>query len=272
MPKEYKFVSLKNSGLKSLYKYGRFDKDNYFENIFKNILYFPNISQLNDPFDSQIPVRYDLCTDEQIDKLTIRQIPNYDPNNFTHLMRKKIAKDEIRLNPEAVLKRISGFVEERVGIFSLAQRKDNLLLWSHYSDNHKGYCIEFDTIKLNNLLIEVFLTQNVKAFIFKVNYDDNYPIIIPTVDSDEERLRKQFLIKSKDWEYEQEWRILVLDGVRINGIPKGIIKNVYLGLNVSTTNIDLVKNLLKKYNSEVKLFKAKKAENKFALVFDKIEF
>jgi hypothetical protein len=272
MAKQVDFLSLKKSGLNHLYKYTRFDRNSYYENLFENVLYFPNITQLNDPFDSQVTIRYDLCTEAQLDAILERSIPNYDENNFEQKMKKKIAKDEFRLNPKLMEERLFNFVQQRVGIFSLAESKDNLLLWSHYSDDHKGFCVEFDAVKLYNLLINVFIWQNVKTFIFKVEYQDEFPIIIPTIDNDEERLKKQFLIKSKAWEYEQEWRILVLDGTRENEIPEGVIKNIYLGLNAVEENEKICKALLKKYNPNVGLFKAQKKKNEFGLEFEKINF
>ena len=29
------------------------------------------------------------------------------------------------------------------GAFSMSQLKDNILMWSHYANQHKGFCIEF---------------------------------------------------------------------------------------------------------------------------------
>ena len=194
MKKKVEFDSLKKSKINSLYKYSRFDIKNHYQDLLNNILYFPTISQLNDPFDSQISIKYELCPDDELDKLIIRTIPNYDEKNFMHQLKRINAKTDIKMNPNKIEERLFGFIENRVGIFALAERRDNLLLWSHYSDNHRGFCLEFDAQKLYNLLIEVFYNQNVKAFIFKVKYQDDYPILIPQIGNSEERLQKQFLI------------------------------------------------------------------------------
>jgi len=34
------------------------------------------------------------------------------------------------------------------GIIALSSRWDSILMWSHYANNHKGYCIGFDSKKL----------------------------------------------------------------------------------------------------------------------------
>lgn len=264
------FTSIKESGLKYLYKYTRFDSNSYYVNLFENILYFPNITQINDPFDSQIPIKYDLLNDEQLEEYVKKSYPTYDPKNLKHQIIIQDAISKIKHNPNLIESRLLDFTRNRTGIFSLAERKDNLLLWSHYASNHSGLCFEFDAVKLNELLINVFFWENVKAFIFKVIYQDDFPIIHPINDSVEERLQKQFLMKSKAWEYEQEWRILVLDGIRVNEIPSGVIKNVYLGLNVSEQNVKIAKALIKEFNSTVCLFKAKKAKDKFGLEFDQL--
>jgi len=42
-------------------------------------------------------------------------------------------------------------INEEFGIFSLSKSKNNLLMWSHYADSHKGYCIGFDHEMLLNI-------------------------------------------------------------------------------------------------------------------------
>jgi len=268
--KKIDFVSLKKSRIKSLYKYSRFDPNEHYKDLLNNILYFPNITQLNDPFDSQIPIQYNRCSDQELDELIIRTISGYDPRYAHYHLMRIDAKIEFRKNPQDLEGRLFHFIKGRVGVFALTEKIDNLLLWTHYTNNHSGFCLEYDAQKLYNLLVEVFVTQNVKAFIFKVKYQNEYPIIIPRINNAEERLQKQFLIKSKDWEYEQEWRILVLDGIRKNEIESGYLKNIYFGLNASQKKIETSIDILKTSNPDIGLFKAVKKKDEFGLEFEKI--
>jgi Protein of unknown function (DUF2971) len=36
------------------------------------------------------------------------------------------------------------------GVFSLSERWDSVLMWSHYADHHRGICIEFDTTDIEH--------------------------------------------------------------------------------------------------------------------------
>ena len=49
----------------------------------------------------------------------------------------------------------------------------------------------------------------------------------------------QFLTKSEDWDYEDEWRILFLDGsIKKEPIASECITNIYFGLFASAVNIE----------------------------------
>jgi hypothetical protein len=73
-----------------------------------------------------------------------------------------------------------------------------------------------------------------------------------------------------DWDYENEWRILLLNGSRTKvEIPNNIIKNIYFGLNASEENIKISVEVLKKFNPSVGLYKAVKKKDSFGLDFAK---
>ena len=96
---------------------------------------------------------------------------------------------------------------------SLTTHNDNLLMWSHYSDSHKGFCIEYNNMKNSH---DEFDMQ-------KVSYQENIPKINtrnvvdnPNLsDSDNivelhiiiKKFIEAYYIKSQDWKYENEWRL-----------------------------------------------------------------
>lgn len=55
--------------------------------------------------------------------------------------------------------------DTKLGIFSLSKRYDDELLWAHYSNSHKGFCIEYD---LDQLLAK----QNPKHRFFDIQYSN----------------------------------------------------------------------------------------------------
>lgn len=67
-------------------------------------------------------------------------------------------------------------------------------MWSHYADNHRGICLEFDTA--NPLFSEAL----------GVVYCSEYPRWLP---HEMERIAFEMLLtKAEDWKYEREFRII----------------------------------------------------------------
>lgn len=264
------FDSVTRLNLKSLYRFTYFDNDNFYEDLLNNILYFSSKNQFNDPFDSQIPTKYKLCSEKELDKylenLLVKR--GLDGDNSEKI---QIAKERLKKNPQEIQNTIGDLIEKRIGILSLTENYKNLLLWAHYANKHTGFCIEIDAQLLNKIILAEFIKNKELAFIFKVKYQNKFPIINPCKQSFEQRTKLQFLIKSKDWEYEQEWRILLLNGSRQKvELPKGVIKNIYFGLRSSDENINRSKKILKISNPGIGIFKAQKEEDKFGLSFNKL--
>lgn len=104
------------------------------------------------------------------------------------------------------------------GIVSLTPHKDNSLMWAHYAHN-EGFVIGFDYRKFPFSFIGPFPIQYIDSFNAISLYE--MPIEIAEL--------IQPTVKSKDWEYEEEWRILPLDQnppMLISGI---INANIYGG-------------------------------------------
>src|SRR5690606_31522137 len=88
------------------------------------------------------------------------------------------------------------------GIFSVTDSSLNSDLWDMYGDNYKGICYGFDTR---------LIAQDVE---FKggglVNYVEQLPIIHP-FDEFPIMLFKRVFCKTKEWEFEQEYRFKTTD-------------------------------------------------------------
>src|SRR5712692_11029236 len=78
----------------------------------------------------ELDVFMDRKTEEEFKELTLEQ----RRAKATEL--KRCSMDEIR--------RFSIEVAEHLGILSLATRRDTFLMWSHYTNSHRGFCLEFD--------------------------------------------------------------------------------------------------------------------------------
>lgn len=265
------FSSVSKTGIKSLYRFTYFDNERYYEDLLKNILFFPSRSQLNDPFDAQIPTRYDLCNEKELDKHLeeLLKKKGENPNNFNQMKAK--AKERLEQDSPSYENMDDEFIEKTVGILSLTEDINSLLLWAHYTSKHTGFCVELNAQILNTIIDSEFNINKDLAFIFKVKYRKRFPIINPCRHSIEQRMQLQFLTKSEDWKYEKEWRILLLNGSKQKReLPVGVINNIYFGLNTRAEDIRHCKELLQQYNSNIGFFKAHKKNNTFGLEFKEL--
>jgi hypothetical protein len=90
---------------------------------------------------------------------------------------------------------------ELIGVLSLTEKSDNLLMWSHYAHSHKGFCIGFDN--KSNFFNRRRSAKDEFYYLRKVEYSEQRPISRLTQLSGIELL----LVKSNAWQYEQEWRM-----------------------------------------------------------------
>lgn len=105
------------------------------------------------------------------------------------------------------------------GVICFTRKPDNLLMWAHYAVNHRGICVEFDrnaphfTGKYKNASKSIF-TDELRPDYYQnigVLRDVDYQIERPSyIDPNElEYDTDSWFVKSPDWKYEEELRMLV---------------------------------------------------------------
>lgn len=158
-------------------------------------------------------------------------------------------------------------------IFCLSENNDNILMWSHYAQNHTGIVVNFKDYPPADSPIKLAK---------KVIYSDNLPTfriedLAYKKLSVEDIYRAFTLTKAKCWEYEQEWRITT--SMRKSGslyeiIPfaKKEVQGVYLGCNISQANAQEVISLVKSKYPWAKIYQAYKSKDKFAIEFRELFF
>ncbi|MFC3914625.1 DUF2971 domain-containing protein [Pseudaeromonas sharmana] len=88
-----------------------------------------------------------------------------------------------------------------VGVISFTENHNNLLMWSHYADQHKGVVVEFDYRKLEAYFNNRF---SMESSIARVLYNrERCSSLLEDV-----CLKDFLLTKSDDWLYEKEHRVL----------------------------------------------------------------
>lgn len=152
----------------------------------------------------------------------------------------------------------------KIKICSLSSEYDNFLMWSHYSNEHKGICIAYDISKIKEynktILKKVIYTKKIQI------YKPYNHIFENTILNEENNFISLFYLKHKNWKYEKEYRIITYEDYDFINLP---IKAIYFGMNADISRINLVKNFIKDKNIE--LYKMKPNENNlFELVAERI--
>lgn len=128
-------------------------------------------------------------------------------------------------------------------VMCLSEKKDNNLMWSHYAENHTGFCVEYNYKELgpNNPQ-----TRTILPCIYTNIMFDATEYIKRALTEDPGQFNNLFglyptITKSPEWAYEQEWRLIfplgpgATDDQRMINTP--LPKAIYAGARASEENI-----------------------------------
>ena len=226
-------------------------------------LQYTNASQLNDPFD---------CHPKLIDFSNVpddvrRGVPK-------EWWQEKEENDALNLRNDTWLT-------------SFSKVNDSILMWAHYCNNHTGICVGLDMDKVPPMRGMIYL----EPLEIEVQYTD----ILHKPDGYREAdWQYQWRTKAKEWEYEQEVRLVIpkpspeyaaftpeqaaedkknkhkiWDWKEIHHyLPlKGdSFESIYFGVNIAQEDKEKIINYArKKLNPDIKLYQMRVDENAFRL-------
>ena len=261
--------------IKLLYKYKAYNSSSK-KLLINNEIYLSSCSKFNDPFDAIPPFNFYDLTSENI-YLKIYDLIKYKYPKKSERELKKICKekllDDIYGNKfiNKLRKLLREGAEKEFGIVSLTSKKDDLLMWSHYADDHKGFCIGYDVKKLIDSIDynEKIIGPNPTACIQeKINYSKVIPEF-SLFDRDYEKVVNLLTTKSIDWKYEDEYRIL-----KINSCNKTIklddetIKEIILGCKMNNSVKQEIREIVNNNLHGTKILEANMSLKKFKLIIN----
>ncbi len=149
-------------------------------------------------------------------------------------------------------------MEEVFGVFCLSAISDNLLMWSHYADSHKGICVGFNPQKLIDSICPTWVAP--------IQYSFEYPKI-SILEHPEQILEILLFNKSIDWHYEKEIRYVknTIDGGCEIKIPVDTIEEIYLGCLVDADTEHSVMEIMTSKYPHARIIRYKKNELTFKL-------
>jgi hypothetical protein len=213
------------------YKYLPY-RDSFLE---KPFLRATQLISLNDPFEAAI-------SDTSLGNYLKQQAKNMDWEDLN------LNKKEIQFRRRLINDELS-----KVGVISLAEEPDNLLMWSHYAKEHTGYVIGLHYDK--NFQLDIFrhLSRNIELEDEKGSGINNINVFPEPVMyrsslafskycpsgsgwdlSTAEYVNELLLTKSNDWMYEKEHRYI---------LPLQLADKIVINESEYAITIDSIKEL-----------------------------
>ena len=262
-----------------LYKYLPAERIDVLRNA---MIRFTQPAALNDPFD---------CNPRMLD---VDEVENAPRSEYPCCRQAHISGLQMALSQND---------RRSVGLICLAETPDDLLMWAHYADEHRGLVLGFDTSH------SFFAKGSEGTGLWKVTYSGVRPSF-PKKIVEMELLRQPTInphglinayavgddafdpdiydddyrfVKSAAWAYEREWRVLRKlqnpDGVIDNGanlpiylyrFPRSVVQSVILGFRGYSKLYPLVRDVIADYPeyNQVRIFRAMQDSNEFKVVID----
>jgi len=123
------------------------------------------------------------------------------------------------------------------GICCFSKNYNEILMWSHYADNHSGICIEIE--------VDEVLCEENNIDIIYIKYKRNIESIVTTGVNVQELLSK----KLNKWKYEKEVRVFCIGKNKRNKIGK--ITKVFLGCNYSDEGRKIIEEYIGNKNIKI---------------------
>jgi hypothetical protein len=262
----------------------------------------------NDPFDVQreFDLGFDIeelkepLTNELLALIAAEHIPSFSGNSLAallvnflrrgdhvdirnrvlselpHLIDKGI-EDVKKSSYEELKKQWSEFIPE-FRILCLSSVHDNPLMWSHYSDSHRGVVLELqciDNIDSAWLVAQPVIYQSLPPMWASI---DEWAKILTGQQALDliSVFTKYACTKTPEWEDEKEWRVISFarkgesDYFSDYGFNPHELRSVYLGCDISKENMADIISLLSFDLSHVKAFRGKKIERARKVAFERV--
>lgn len=249
------------------------------ENFLKNyIVTFSSPKYFNDPFDSKIcfslkkistdsvmrhfeNVKRSLTNANQSGKIRAAEIAEIntlqDIENWKHNL---LAEARKFFQPEI----------DRVGILCLTHEHSDILMWSHYADSHRGFCMIFNKEALKQY-IEKINSKKRRYYFQLVDYRDEYLTyddFLDGLENNQKAIKQTLFRKALHWQYEQEWRLVCIPSHykfhQELKLPEDVIHGIIFGCKM--TNNDKESILRVGGKRQLSLYEAKQKEDEFKII------
>lgn len=232
---------------RTLYKY-RSGNKNSIDDFKDEQLWFNDPNNYNDPFDTFVSGALFDNSIEDLKETILNRKSTLDEifgKLETNIEEDELFIENFKKNEEARLNFIKT-VRSTFRVSCFSQKNDSILMWSHYANSHKGFCLEYDFKMLKELI----------TLPLPVKYSNDLP-------NDIDDKLKLIFTKSKEWSYEEEWRLVkpAEKCVSQSNIISPIA--IYLGINMDEQIKKSIMDMAKGKN--IKIYQMYLNQNEFKL-------
>jgi len=195
------------------------------------------------------------------------------------LKQKAMLPELFRLLQPEVLRGVAPAIDTllnlNVGVLCLTEVRDSILMWGHYTDNHRGLVIGFDSTH------PFFSRRRSPSDEFGFLRQVIYQVHRPQVTLTDTASPAWFQTKSPDWAYEKEWRIvrtLSEAEQRIEADPYPIclfefsadaVREVVVGMRAAPALIQDIRSMGRSFPMAT-LLKAREDPQNYGLIIDEL--
>ncbi len=289
-----------------LYKYRRFDDNGHaLKNLEENTIWLSSPKVYNDPFecvecsDAEQILAFISRKKEHFEKTVEKFSQKYNLDVDTveqmrrekdpamafaqHVFLKEGKKTEeieaffsvLEKSKKKEIERAARYFNEKktelLRLCSFCKTKDSVLMWSHYTQEHKGFCIEYDVGKLPR---EDFFIRMLYPVIYCTGLYDSTKHRLKILENNGVFNNIYFVMtsmrKALGWHYEQEWRLALNHGLmdKDENFSFAPISAVYLGCKIDPKNKDKVLAICAR--KKIPVFQAETSLDKYELAFKKV--
>lgn len=230
-----KLVTPLTNGVRSLFKFQRYDGDWLSDLIIKRRLYGTNPTKINDPFDCNLSLSYESLNDTQ-------------------------------------KKQLIETIDKKWKILCFSTSQSNTLLWSHYADKHKGICIEFDIEK--DKIFQCALKVQYEKKVPNFGNDLNDYVLRLITKSDAWEYEDEYRILAYNQEYCTDSELVLFkDDYISKEISIDCIKSIYLGVDFHRNQEPEsakkhIQNLVNEHAPHINIIQMKIQNGHYGLKFD----
>ena len=238
-----------------LYKFTSLSQYTY-EAIALGKAWFSSPALLNDPYDGQLPVDTSVSNGSEAFSLAVEMIEMATGwNGIGTLPFDPDASNYQELFQRFTFKWLD--TGNDIGIYSMTEVVDHLLLWAHYADSHKGLAIRYKIDASSKI------SDGQRIDIEPVAYVDYLPAVhIKDVLNDfPGTLKTRFTTKGSVWKYEQEWRAISTKANCLLSAP-GIVDQIIFGHRMPPSSRQALRQIA---GTSVTYFEARPKDNDFAV-------